>query len=140
MFSKMKLTTRLNLLNVTVAFFTLALVVVGYSMVTRMSSSVSDMYNRGLVGSKLLSDDNNAVWELRFGIANYTLVNPENRKNFLEGRPKQYGVLEESSIAAADRAHNLTIIMCLVIFLLTSGFIFLSARSIMLRSVIESSW
>ena len=212
MFSKMKLTTRLNFLNVTVALFTLALVAVGYSMVTRMSSSVSEMYNKGLVGSKLLSDGNNAVWELRFGIANYTLANPENRKKILDGRPKQYDVLEESlkkyselgivsgqdatmkelqdaylqyktgaphwfelidankmdeaadyrakvtnvagsamvknlktllenqltindeleksSLAAADRAHNLTIIMGLVIFLLTSGFIFLLARSI----------
>jgi methyl-accepting chemotaxis protein len=212
MFNKMKLTTRLNFLNVTVAIFTLALVAVGYSMVTRMSSSVSEMYNKGLVGSKLLSDGNNAVWELRFGIANYTLANPENRKKILDGRPKQYDVLgeslkkyselgivsgqdatmkelqdafqqyktgaphwfelidankldeaadyrakvtnvagsamvknvkillenqlkineelEKSSIDAADRAHNLTLIMGVAIFLLTSGFIFLLARSI----------
>ena len=56
MFNKMKLTSRLAFLNVKVAFFTLALVVVGYSMVTHMSNSMSEMYSRGVVGSKLLSD------------------------------------------------------------------------------------
>ncbi|MDO8342657.1 MAG: methyl-accepting chemotaxis protein [Cellvibrio sp.] len=212
MLSKMKLTTRLAFLNVKVAFFTLALVVVGYSMVTRMSSSMDEMYSRGLVGSKLLSEGNNAVWELRFGIANYQLANPENRKKILDARPKHYAVLEESlnkyadldplngqdasmkelldayqkykngaphwfelldadklqeaaayrasvtnaagsamvknlnillekqlkinedleksSLSAADQAHNLTVIMGVIIFLMTSGLVFLISRSI----------
>jgi len=51
---------------------------------------------RGLEGSKLLYESNNAIWELRFGIANYTLATPENRKKILEGRPRLYGALEES--------------------------------------------
>lgn len=96
MFKNMKIATRLNLLGIVVMVFTLALVALGYSMVTRISSSMGEMYNKGMVGSKLLSDGNNAVWELRFGIANYTLANPEARKGILTGRPALYGILDES--------------------------------------------
>jgi len=102
MFSKLKITSRLALLNATVVFFTILLVVVGYSMVSNMTSSMTDMYNKGLVGSKLLADGNNAVWELRFGIANYTLATPENRKKILDGRPNLYSKLEESLTKYTD--------------------------------------
>ena len=94
MFNDLKILTRLRLLNAIVVFLTLVLVVVGYSMATRISSSLNDV--RGVTGSKLLSDSNNAIWELRFGIANYTLATPENRRKILEGRPKHYEALEES--------------------------------------------
>ncbi|MCX7171629.1 MAG: methyl-accepting chemotaxis protein [Proteobacteria bacterium] len=96
MFSDIKIATQLKLLGAAMIVLTLLLVIVGYSMVTRVSLATDEMYNRGLVGSKLLADGNNAVWELRFGIANYTLATPENRKKILDTRPQLYATLEES--------------------------------------------
>ncbi len=96
MFKHLKISTRLDLLAVVVMVFTLMLATLGYTMVSRMSTAMGELYNKGLVGSKLLSDGNNAVWELRFGIANYTLANPEARKKILEGRPALYGILDDS--------------------------------------------
>jgi methyl-accepting chemotaxis protein len=61
-----------------------------------MSSHVTDLSTRGLQGDKLLSEANNAIWELRFGIANYTLANPEARQKILAGRPKLYETLEKN--------------------------------------------
>ena len=96
LFANLKIATRLNLLGLVVMFFTLALVALGYVMVSQMSTATAEMYNKGMVGSKLLSEGNNAVWDLRFGIANYTLANPEARKKILEGRPALYAILDES--------------------------------------------
>jgi methyl-accepting chemotaxis protein len=102
MFKHMKIASRLKLLGIIVVIFTLALAALGYSMVTRMSSSTSEMYNKGLVGSKLLSDANNSVWELRYGASEYMLADPSKRKEILEGRPKLYGIFEESLKKYAD--------------------------------------
>lgn len=96
MFNNIRIAMRLKIIGAAMAALTLLLVVVGYSMVSHMSSVASEMYNKGLVGSKLLADGNNAVWDLRFGIANYPPATPENRKKILDGRPKLYDVLDES--------------------------------------------
>ena len=94
MLNNTKVSTRLSLLSVAVVLLTVILVVMGYVVVTRISASFGDV--RGLVGTKLLAEGNNAIWELRFGIANYTLASPENRKAILAGRPQLYDKLEES--------------------------------------------
>jgi len=95
-FSALNIATRLKVVGVSVAVLTLVLAGTGYSVITRLSESAGEMANRGLVGSKLLSDCNNTVWELRFGIANYTLASPEGRKKILEGRPALLSAFEES--------------------------------------------
>lgn len=104
MFNDIKILTRLKFLNAIVVFLTLALVGIGYSMATRISSSMSDV--REVAGSKLLSDSNNAIWELRFGIANYTLATPENRKKILEGRPKLYEALTAGAANHLEQLAN----------------------------------
>lgn len=95
-FSALNIATRLKVVGVSVAVLTLVLAGTGYSVITRLSESAGEMANRGLAGSKLLSDCNNTVWELRFGIANYTLASPEGRKKILEGRPALLSAFEES--------------------------------------------
>jgi len=70
--------------------------VLGYTKLSNTASLLSDMGNIGLRGDKLLSDANNAIWELRFSIANYTLANVEARKKNLDSRPPLYLVVETS--------------------------------------------
>ena len=94
MFNKLKVSTRLVILNAIMVFFTIALVIVGYAMSTRVASSLADV--RGLQGNRILYTGSNTIWELRFGIANYTLASPENRKKILEGRPALYDTLDTS--------------------------------------------
>lgn len=87
---------RLRLLGGFVVIVLCVLVAFGHSMLSNMSAVADGMFNRGLVGSKLLADANNAAWELRFGIANYTLASPENRTKILEARPAFFETLDQS--------------------------------------------
>lgn len=67
---------------------------IGYQRILTVSAASENMHANGLVGSKLLAEANNAVWELRFGIANFTLAKEEGRRKILDGRPRLYETLE----------------------------------------------
>lgn len=71
----------------------------GYMKLSQTSLLLKDISYNGLHGDKLLSEMNNAIWELRFGIANYTLSSMEGRKKILEGRPALYETVEASIMA-----------------------------------------
>lgn len=59
--------------------------VLGYIKLSDIFSYLlKDMSHNGLHGDKLLSEMNNAIWELRFGIANYTLSSKKGRVKSLE--------------------------------------------------------
>ncbi|NKE67512.1 methyl-accepting chemotaxis protein [Ramlibacter sp. RBP-2] len=100
MFNTLRVSTRLVLLNAVVALFTVTLVAVAYSMISGIAASLADV--RGLEGNRVLYKGSDAIWELRFGIANYTLATPENRKKILAGRPKLYETLDQSLQAYSD--------------------------------------
>jgi len=100
MFDQLRVSTRLIILNAIVVLFTATLVASGYSMNARIASSLADV--RGLEGNRLLAAGSHAIWELRFGIANYTLASPENRKKILDGRPALYDALDKSLKAYAE--------------------------------------
>lgn len=70
--------------------------VLGYIKLSDTSYLLKDMSHNGLHGDKLLSEMNNAIWELRFGIANYTLSSKEGRIKSLEGRPALYTIVEKN--------------------------------------------
>lgn len=70
--------------------------VLGYIKLSDTSYLLKDMSRNGLHGDKLLSEMNNAIWELRFGIANYTLSSKEGRVKILEGRPALYTIVEKN--------------------------------------------
>jgi methyl-accepting chemotaxis protein len=90
----LKVSTRLILLNAIVIAFTLTLVAVAYVMTSRIASSLVDV--RGLEGNKLLYAGSEALRQLNFGIANYSLASPENRKKILDGRARLYQTLEDN--------------------------------------------
>ena len=94
MFNRLKVSTRLMILNGITLLLTLTLLGVGYLMSERVAAAMVDV--RGLQGNRVLSLGSNAIWELRFGIANYTLASPENRSKILAGRPALYAELEQS--------------------------------------------
>lgn len=96
MFENLSISSRLKMIGAIMSIMTLMLATVGYVMVSRMAAATHEMYEKGLLGTKLLADANNAVWELRFGIANYTLASPENRVKLRDGRPAFQAVVEES--------------------------------------------
>ena len=88
MFNNLKVSTRLNLLGLIMVLLTMTLVGVGYVMITRVAASLGDV--RGTEGNKVLADASDALWELRFGTANYPLAAPEIRSTarpVLGGRP-----------------------------------------------------
>jgi methyl-accepting chemotaxis protein len=94
MFDKLKVSTRLHLLDVIMILLTVTLVGVGYIMINRVASSVVDV--RGVEGNRVLARGSDAIWELRFGIANYPLASPEQKKEIVAGRAKLYETLEKS--------------------------------------------
>lgn len=96
MLGNFSIAARLKLVGVAIAVLSLILVGVSYAMIVNLASAAEDMHSRGMVGSKLLADADNAVWELRFGIANYSGASPENRKKILDGRQGLLSALEES--------------------------------------------
>lgn len=102
MFSRLSIAMRLKVLGAVMIALTAVLAVLAYSMVAHVSNAAHDLHNRGLIGSKLLADANNAVWELRFGIGNYITASPENRKKILENRPPFYASFEASLKKFAD--------------------------------------
>jgi methyl-accepting chemotaxis protein len=93
MFNNLKVSVRIHLLSLIMVLLTVTLVWVGYSTVTRIASSAVDA--RAAEGNRILAAGSNAIWELRFGSANYTFATPENRKSIVAGRAKLYETLEE---------------------------------------------
>lgn len=96
MLTRLSIKAQLRLVVLLVSSLALIIAGLGFIMLSNMSSHVSDLSTKGLQGDKLLSEANNAIWELRFGIANYTLATPEARQKILAGRPKLYETLEKS--------------------------------------------
>ena len=96
MFGKMSIKAQLRLVVVVVSALSLGMAMLGFVMLSNMSSHINNISSSGLKGDKLLSQANNAIWELRFGIANYTLADPAARKKILDGRPKLYSLVEKS--------------------------------------------
>ena len=96
MLANLSIKAQLRLVVILVSALSIAIGGLGFFMLSNMSGHIDDLSGKGLQGDKLLSEANNAIWELRFGIANYTLANPEARQKILAGRPKLYETLEKS--------------------------------------------
>ena len=75
--------------------FIIAMGVAGYLSLGRLSAEVEALYAADTVGSTLLGDVQDAMWQLRYGVSQFIAV-PTARKNVIEESPGIYGRLEES--------------------------------------------
>ena len=106
MFNNLKVSTRVHLLSLIMVLLTVTLVAVGFVTVTRIASSALDA--RSTEGNRILMASSDAIWELRFGIANYIAASPENRRSIVAGRAKLHDTLENgvkkyAALAASSR-------------------------------------
>ncbi len=83
--------------------------VTGFLGVRALDSSKDDaneLYGNVLVGEQYLSNIERAIWELRFGIANFMTADESGRATILNDQQKWYRQVDEN--AAAYAALNLT--------------------------------
>lgn len=99
MFKNMKINTQMRLIVSSALILAIGLGLLSYVTLSNTLSSLNAIIERGLHGEKLLSETNNAIWELRFGIANYTLAKPDVRAKIIEGRTPFYAIVEKNAKA-----------------------------------------
>jgi methyl-accepting chemotaxis protein WspA len=75
--------------------FIIAMGAAGYLSLSRLSTEVEVLYATDTVGSTLLADAQDAMWQLRYGVSQFIAV-PSARENIIQDSPKIYSRLEES--------------------------------------------
>ena len=76
-----------------------------YSTSSSLGQGIESMYTKGSVGTQQLSEVQNAMWQLRYGIAQYLAVpEREARAKIVADSPKWFGIIDERtrSYAALD--------------------------------------
>ncbi len=96
MFVNFSFKTQLKLLAISTIILSILIAGLSYFALGSATGLLQNIGEKGLKGDKLLMSANNAIWELRFGIANYTLAKPEVRAKILENRPKYYDIVEKN--------------------------------------------
>lgn len=95
MLGKQKMGVKVSAAFVAVLAFIIAMGIAGYLSLNRLSSEVEVLYATDTVGSTLLADAQDAMWQLRYGVSQFIAV-PSARKNIIQDSPKIYSMLEEA--------------------------------------------
>ncbi|HJW23406.1 MAG TPA: methyl-accepting chemotaxis protein [Rhodocyclaceae bacterium] len=100
MFSNLKIGTRLG---VGFGFVLLALAVVlavAFRNGSLLTERVDLVYGRVAIGNKHLAEAQNALWELRYGVAQYLAVpTPESRRKIIDSAPSQFQAFDQAMAA-----------------------------------------
>ena len=95
MIGKQKMGVKVSVAFAAVLAFIIAMGIAGYLSLSRLSSEVEVLYATDTVGSTLLADAQDAMWQLRYGVSQFIAV-PSARENIIQDSPKIYSRLEAS--------------------------------------------
>ncbi|MBF0538963.1 MAG: Tar ligand binding domain-containing protein, partial [Nitrospirae bacterium] len=86
----------LLLLAITVVLTTV-IIVLGYVIVSNLSSTINEVNTDGVLATRYLASAQDAMWQLRYGISQYIAVQePASRKKIIDESPKWFGVMDEN--------------------------------------------
>ena len=95
MMGKQKMGVKVSMAFAAVLAFIIAMGIAGYLSLNRLSTEVEVLYATDTVGSTLLADAQDAMWQLRYGVSQFIAV-PSARENIIQDSPKIYSRLEAS--------------------------------------------
>ncbi len=95
MMSKLNMGVKISAAFAAVLVFIIAMGMAGSLSLNRLSAEVETLYARDTVGATLLSDAQDAMWQLRYGVSQFIAV-PTARKGIIQDSPKIYAKLEEA--------------------------------------------
>jgi methyl-accepting chemotaxis protein WspA len=93
MIGKQKMGVKIGIAFAAVLTFIIAMGIAGYLSLNRLSSEVEVLYVSDTVGATLLGDAQDAMWQLRYGVAQFVAF-PSARENIIDDSPKLYTRLE----------------------------------------------
>lgn len=95
MIGKQNMSVKLGMAFAAVLAFIFAAGIVNYFNLNRLSNEVEVLYISDTVGSTLLGDTQDQMWQLRYGVSQFVAV-PSLRESIIQESPKQYAKLEEA--------------------------------------------
>ena len=93
----MSIKGRIGLFVGVVITFALIIVLTAYQSISQLSTKIDETNTSGVLDTRRLANAQDAMWKLRFGIAQYVAVpDPSARKKIIDDSPKWYAIIDES--------------------------------------------